>query len=273
MATRQQKVGFIGAGVMAEVIIKGVLQKEVFNPEQIWVYDIDIDRTRKLQQELGVNIAADNNLLVETVELVVVSVKPQVAEQVLCHINPALWEGKLLVSIVAGINTADLAAWTSQRISIARIMPNTPCMVGAGMSAICFNEKATEGEKQIITEIFAAVGEVCTLHESLMNAVTGVSGSGPAYVYLIIEALSDGGVKAGLPRPVSLQLAVQMLLGAATMVKVTGKHPGELKDMVTSPGGTTIEALASLERDGVRAALIKAVEIATKKAEFLGRNW
>ncbi|MBS4026306.1 MAG: pyrroline-5-carboxylate reductase [Clostridia bacterium] len=272
MTTRQQKVGFIGAGIMAEVIIKGILQKEVFNPAQIWIHDIDIDRTRKLQQELLVNITADNNILVETVDLVVVSVKPQAAEQVLCHINPTLWEGKLLASIAAGINTTNLASWTSQKIPIARIMPNTPCMVGAGMSAICFNEKATEEEKQIITEIFASVGEVCTLHESLMNAATGVSGSGPAYVYLIIEALSDGGVKAGLPRPVSLQLAVQTLLGAATMVKTTGKHPGELKDMVTSPGGTTIEALASLERDGVRAALIKAVEIATKKAEFLGRN-
>jgi pyrroline-5-carboxylate reductase len=272
MTIRRQKVGFIGAGIMAEVIIKGILQKKVFTPDQIWIYDIDQKRTRKIQQELEVNTAGDNNQIVEAADLVVVAVKPQAAEQVLCHINPALWEGKLLASIAAGISTTNLASWTCQKISIARIMPNTPCMVGAGISAICFNEKASDEEKQIITEVFASVGEVCILDESLMNAATGVSGSGPAYVYLIIEALSDGGVKAGLPRSVSLQLAVQTLLGAAAMVKATGKHPAELKEMVTSPGGTTIEALASLEQDGLRAALINAVGIAVKKADLLGKH-
>lgn len=268
---RQQKLGFIGGGIMAEVILRGILAKNVFQPEQIWLYDVEAVRCTRLAQDFGINIADSNEELASLVDIVLVAVKPQVAEQVLCQVNANTWEGKLLASIVAGISTANLAAWTSQKISIARVMPNTPCMVGEGMSAISFNDKATEEEQQIIKEIFDSVGEICLIDENLINAVTGVSGSGPAYVYLIVEALTDGGVKAGLPRPISQQLAVQTLLGAAAMIKKTGKHPGELKDMVTSPGGTTIEALASLEQDGVRAALIKAVEVAVRKAEILGK--
>ncbi|MDW7675692.1 MAG: pyrroline-5-carboxylate reductase, partial [Bacillota bacterium] len=155
-------------------------------------------------------------------------------------------------------------------IAIARIMPNTPCLVGQGISAIAYNSNVSAKDQQLVKNIFSAVGEICLIQEGLMDAVTGVSGSGPAYAYLIIEALSDGGVKAGLPRTTSTQLAAQTLIGAAQMVLKTGKHPGELKDMVTSPGGTTIEALASLEQAGVRAALIKAVEVASNKAKELG---
>jgi len=204
-------------------------------------------------------------------DIVFLCVKPQGVKPLLQEVGAALTAQHLLVSIATGITLADLEAASGGACRVVRVMPNTPCMVGQTAAALCLGSKASPGDEAAVKTLFSAVGRCYTVGEHLIDAVTGLSGSGPAYVFLVIEALSDGGVRAGLPRDIATGLAAQTVAGAAAMVLQTGKHTGELKDMVTSPGGTTIAGLHALESGGVRAALMDAVVAATNRAKELSK--
>lgn len=256
-------------GNMGQVILTGILNSQLFEPENILVYDVNYDKADMVKKKYGVQWAATNQCLIEQSNVVILCIKPQTVTNMLQSITLSGWEHKLLISILAGVHIKTLAQLTADKMPITRVMPNTPCLIQAGISALAFNEYVSQKQKELVINLFRAIGETCVLDEELLDAVTGVSGSGPAYIYMMLEAMIDGGVKMGLPRDVSRQLAIETMLGAAKMVKQTGKHPGELKDMVTSPGGTTIAAVASLEENGLRTALIKAVEVATTKAKQL----
>ncbi|CAM0885188.1 unnamed protein product [Alopecurus aequalis] len=209
--------------------------------------------------------------VVDDSDVIVISVKPQIVKQVLVELKPLLSEEKLLVSIAAGIKMQDLQDWSGQR-RIIRVMPNTPSAVGQAASVMCLGEMATENDENRVKSLFSAIGKVWTAEEKYFDAVTGLSGSGPAYVFLAIEAMADGGVAAGLPRDLALGLAAQTVLGAATMVSETGKHPGQLKDQVTSPAGTTIAGVHELEKGSFRGTLINAVVAATTRCRELSKN-
>lgn len=261
------KLGFIGAGNMGEAILRGILREELLPPSSVYVFDVNQDKVRALQQELGVLTAQSSPAMIAACDILLLAVKPNICEKVLRECAQAL-KGKALISIVTGWSRPDIAALAPD-CRILRVMPNTPCMVGAGMTALDMDHTLTDDELQFAKALFSATGVAEPMPSYLMDAVVGVSGSGPAYVYLFIEALADGGVRAGLPRPVAYKLAAQTVLGAAKMVLDTGIHPGALKDAVCSPGGTTIDAVAELERGGFRAAIIDAVEVCVDKAKQL----
>jgi pyrroline-5-carboxylate reductase len=220
----------------------------------------------------GLRAGADNRAVVAECDLLVLAVKPQQMKALLEEIRPQLTARHLLVSVAAGVTLRQLAEGAGPGRRLVRVMPNTPCLVGASASAYCPGEAATAEDAALVERLLKAVGVAFRLPEHLLDAVTGLSGSGPAFVYLMIEALSDGGVRMGLPRDAATALAAQTVLGAAKMVLETGQHPGALKDAVASPGGTTIAGLHALERDGVRGALMDAVEAATRRATELGQQ-
>lgn len=267
-----RKIGFIGAGNMAEALIRGLLESETVNPGQISASDVMPARLDFMETTYRINTTADNAVLVSEADILVLAVKPQVAGQVLADIASHTDDTKLIISIVAGLTVATMTAALGSGPRIVRTVPNTPVFVGEGMVSLATDGPAREEDYEAAAAIFQPVARVVTLEEKHMDAAIGVSGSGPAYGFLMIEALSDGGVKMGLPRPVALELAAQTLLGAAKMCLESGKHPGELKDMVTSPGGTTIAALHKLEAAGVRSGLMDAVEAATRRSAELGRQ-
>ena len=266
------KIGFLGGGNMAEAIVTGIIKRQLFNAEQIIVADINQERINYLSQAYQIKTILDNKQLVIESDIVVIAVKPQIIKAVLHEVPQGVWHDKLIISVAAGVELGAINELVGEKVAVARVMPNTPCLVGEGMSAISYNPMVSQEHINIVNNIFVSIGEACEVPEHLLNAVTGVSGSGPAYIFMIIEALIDGGVKIGLPRDISRKLAVQTLIGAATMVKNTSKHPGDLKDMVTSPGGTTMAALATLEERGLRSALITAVEVAANKAAQIGKQ-
>lgn len=259
-------LGFIGGGAMAEAIIKGLLKKGK-NPQHILVSDISKDRLSYLKSNLGVLTAQDNKEVADKCEMVVLSVKPQNMSNALESIRISFDANKILVSILAGISTAKIEELLFPGVRVIRAMPNTPALIGAGITVLAAGKTAGDKELETAREIFESVGAVKILPEKLLNAVTGLSGSGPAYVYLIIEALADGGVMAGLPRDTALELAASTVMGAAGMVKETGMHPAQLKDKVTSPGGTTIYGLLQLEKNGVRGSIMETVLAAVKRSE------
>ncbi|CAL9782471.1 unnamed protein product [Musa acuminata subsp. burmannicoides] len=264
------KLGFIGAGNMAESIARGVSKSGVLPASSIRTAHPRPQR-QQLFQSFGVSIVQDNAQVVDDSDIVILSVKPQVVKQVLLDLKPFFTEEKLLVSIAAGIKLRDLQEWSGQR-RVIRVMPNTPSAVGEAASVMCMGEMATKKDEERVTSLFRAIGKVWTADEKYFDAVTGLSGSGPAYIYLAIEALADGGVAAGLPRDLALGLASQTVLGAATMVNKTGKHPGQLKDAVTSPAGTTIAGINELERGAFRGTLMSAVIAATKRCQELSQS-
>ncbi|URD84098.1 Beta galactosidase small chain [Musa troglodytarum] len=279
------KLGFIGAGNMAESIARGVSKSGVLPASSIRTAHPRPQR-QQLFQSFGVSIVQDNAQVVDDSDIVILSVKPQVVKQVLLDLKPFFTEEKLLVSIAAGIKLRDLQEWSGQR-RVIRVMPNTPSAVGEAASdltsykgqsdlfsiiVMCLGEMATKKDEERVTSLFRAIGKVWTADEKYFDAVTGLSGSGPAYIYLAIEALADGGVAAGLPRDLALGLASQTVLGAATMVNKTGKHPGQLKDAVTSPAGTTIAGINELERGAFRGTLMSAVIAATKRCHELSQS-
>jgi pyrroline-5-carboxylate reductase len=266
-----RRLGFIGAGNMAEAIIQGLLKSKTATPDQIQAADVSDERLAFMRTTYGIQTTGDNTELVSGADILVLAVKPQVAGHVLSQIGPLTNDAKLVVSIVAGLTVGRMADALGPGTRIVRTVPNTPVFVGAGMVALASDGPAREEDYAVAAALFSPVARIVSIEEKLMDAALGVSGSGPAYGFLIIEALSDGGVKMGLPRPVALELAAQTMLGAAKMCLESGRHPGQLKDMVTSPGGTTIAALHKMEAAGVRAALIDAVEAATRRAEELGR--
>jgi len=267
-----QRIGFIGAGNMAEAIIRGLIESGAVDSDRISASDINAKRLAFMETSYRIATTRDNATLVSEADILVLAIKPQVAGKVLADIAPHTDEAKLLISIVAGLSVATMSAALDSGPRIIRTVPNTPVFVGEGMVSLAADGPARENDYAVAEAIFRPVARIVSIEEKHMDAAIGVSGSGPAYGFLMIEALSDGGVKMGLPRPVALELAAQTLLGAAKMCLESGRHPGQLKDMVTSPGGTTIAALHKMEAAGVRSALMDAVEAATRRSEELGRQ-
>lgn len=266
----QHKIGFIGAGNMGEALIKGILRSKVFSSQNIYASDIRSERLKILQKNYKIKTCSDNRTTASQAGIIVLCVKPQSMEEVISGLAPALSVKHLIISVAAGISTDFISRHFKENIPVIRIMPNTPALIQEGASALSRGKFATESHLRMAQSIFGAVGKVVIIDESLMDAATGLSGSGPAYVFLFIEALVDAGVKMGLSRSVALLLATQTCLGAAKMAAETGEHPARLKDMVTSPGGTTISGLHKLEAGGLRAAVMDAVEAATRRSHELG---
>lgn len=265
-------LGFLGAGNMAEALIKGLLHAHVVPPTQILASDVKADRLKALAERHGIRTTPNNHELVHKCDVLVLAVKPQVVDRVLASIGHDVRKETLVVSVAAGVPIAALEARLPAGTRIVRSMPNTPATVLAGATAIAAGPHANDQDMATATRLFEAVGRVVTLDEVLLDAVTGLSGSGPAYVMLIIEALADGGVKVGLHRDTALLLAAQTVFGAAKLLLETGEHPGRLKDMVTSPGGTAIAGLHTLESGALRKTLIDAVEAATTRSIQLGEQ-
>jgi pyrroline-5-carboxylate reductase len=263
-------IGFLGTGNMAEALIKGILAAGLTTPSEIIGSDPRQARCDEIRARYGIRTTLSNLDVVRAADLVFLSVKPQIIDRVCREVAPALKPGAIVVSIAAGTPTAAIEANLPDGTHLVRSMPNTPALVGAGATAIAPGNLATEEDVALVRRVFEAVGMAVVLEESQLDAVTGLSGSGPAYVFLIIEALSDAGVKMGLSRYNALALAAQTVLGSAKLLLDTGEHPGRLKDMVTSPGGTAIAGLHTLEAGGLRTTLIDAVQAATERSHQLG---
>lgn len=266
-------IAFLGAGNMAEAFIKGLLRSGVAVPGEILCTDRRQDRLADLARLYGVRTSTDNRAAAAEAQIVFLSVKPQVMNKLLDEIAPAIDEKKLVVSIAAGVPLAAIERKVGHGIRIVRTMPNTPALVGAGATALAPGDHATEADMAQAKALFDAVGKTVVVDEPLLDAVTGLSGSGPAYVFLVIEALADAGVKVGLDRRTAQDLAAQTVLGSAKLLIETGEHPGKLKDQVTSPGGTAIAGLHTLEAGGLRTTLMNAVEAATKRSHELGKRF
>lgn len=265
-----KKIGFIGCGNMSTAILSGALLSGVIKKEDIYVYDISAQALKKIS-ELGVNISNNNEELCKQSDLIILAVKPQATEATLNEIKHVIG-GKALLSIVAGITAKQLSQMAGNTTRILRNMPNTPAMVSAGAFAMCSDNTFTEEEQKLASDLFEAIGIVEWVPEKLIDAVCGLSGGGPAYVAMFIEALADGGVKQGLPRATAYRLASQTVMGTAKLALELNLHPGILKDMVTSPGGTTIEGCEALERGGMRFAVMDCVRAATEKSIRLGKG-
>jgi len=263
-------LGIIGCGKMGMAILNGGIARQVLAASSLFAFDPSPAR-RQEAAALGVNTMPNNGAVLANCKAVLVAVKPQVLETLLAEISPAAAE-KLIISIVAGGSTEFWEARLPATARVVRVMPNTPVLVGEGMTAIAGGKRATEADLALTETIFKALGRVVIIDEALMDVTTGLSGSGPAYFFMALEALADGGVLMGLSKETALLMAAQTMLGTAKLFLETGKHPSVLKDMVTSPGGTTAAGLRSLEAKGFRSALLAAVEAATLRSRELGKG-
>lgn len=274
------KVGFIGVGNMGGALLRSIVRfnKEAAlnnSEEQLFsvsAYDINAELLKKLTNETGIIEEISVASLVNNCDIIVLAVKPQYCQNVLEQIKSAITEKKIIVSIIVGLSARYFKGILGSQARIVRTMPNTPALVGEGMTLVSWNDSVNDDEKKAITKLFSCSGKVEELDESLMSEVTALTGSSPAYVFMFIEAMADAAVKAGIQRKLAYRLAAQAVLGSAKMVLDTGMHPAELKDMVCSPGGTTIEAVAILEQEGFRNAIIKAMDECTRKAREIGRK-
>jgi pyrroline-5-carboxylate reductase len=266
------KIGFLGAGKMATALAKGFVNAKLLTPELILASDPVAGARNAFAKEVGAKTTAYNPDVLKFAQVVILAVKPDQVGDLLKEVHGAFTEKHLLISIAAGVPIAKLESALSPGARIIRVMPNTPALVGASATAYAPGKAALPEDGQLAQKLFSTVGLAFPVKEAWLDAVTGLSGSGPAYAFLMIEALSDGGVAAGLPRDIATKLAAQTLLGSARMVLETGQHPGVLKDMVTSPGGTTIEGMHELEKGKVRGALMNAVRAATEKSRKLGQT-
>jgi pyrroline-5-carboxylate reductase len=263
--------GFLGAGKMATALARGFVHAQLAVPKDILAGDPHEAARKRFTEEVGAEVTKSNTDVARRVTVLILAVKPDHVAEVLAELRGAFTAEHLLVSIAAGVTLAKLEGGLPSGARVIRVMPNTPALVGAGTSAFALGKSATVADGELAKKLLSAVGAAFQVKESLLDAVTGLSGSGPAYVYQFIEALSDGGVAAGLPRDIATRLAAQTVLGAAKMVLETGQHPGALKDQVTSPGGTTIEGLHELEKGRMRAIVMSAVRAATEKSKKLGQ--
>jgi pyrroline-5-carboxylate reductase len=266
------KFGMIGGGMMGEALISRLVVQGVYAAQDVLVSEPAVERREFLASQYGVRVTGDNRE-VAIADVVLLAIKPQVFGTVAAEVAPVIDQSHpsaLLLSILAGTTLAALEGAFPGK-AVVRAMPNTPATVGAGITAIASGHHAQPHHLEQAQRIFAAVGEVVQVPESMMDAVTGLSGSGPGYLSLVIEALTDGGVAVGLPRAIATKLALQTVKGTAQLLQEQGLHPGELKDRVTSPGGTTIAGIAHLERSGLRSALIEAVRAAYLRSQELGR--
>jgi pyrroline-5-carboxylate reductase len=266
------RLGFLGAGKMATALARGFVQAGLASAQDVLASDPLEAARAAFSKESGAKATASNGEVVQFARVLVLAVKPDQADGVLAAMRGQFTAQHLLISIVAGVPIARLEGALPAGARVVRVMPNTPAVLGASASAFAVGQATQTEDAQLAQKLFSSVGVAYQVKESLLDAVTGLSGSGPAYAFLIIEALSEGGVAAGLPRDIATRLAAQTLLGSARMVLETGLHPGALKDMVTSPGGTTIEGLHELEKAGVRGALISAVRAAAEKSKRLGQD-
>ncbi|MBI5514214.1 MAG: pyrroline-5-carboxylate reductase [Deltaproteobacteria bacterium] len=265
-----KRFAFVGAGNMADALIRGLLSSGVVPPDHVVLSGRRKDKCERTAERLGVRAAADNAQCVRGADVVVLCVKPQVLLQVFEPLGREIPRDALVVSVAAGVPTTALEAHLHAGQRVVRAMPNTCAVVRMGATAIAPGQSATEDDLELARRFFNLVGRAVLVDEVHLDAVTGLSGSGPAYIFLVIEALADAGVKVGLARDVGLELAAQTVLGSAQMLLQTGEHPGRLRDQVTSPGGTAIAGLHTLEAGGLRTTLINAVETATRRARELG---
>jgi pyrroline-5-carboxylate reductase len=264
-------LGFLGAGKMATALAKGIIRAGLVTPKQVRASDPSPAARAAFARETGAKATADNKEVVEFAQVLVLAVKPDQVAYVVSDIRGSFTQKHLLISIAAGVPLGRLESELGSG-RLIRVMPNTPALIGASATAFALGKAARAEDGALAQKLFSAVGVAFQVKEALLDAVTGLSGSGPAYVYLFIEALSDGGVAAGLPRDVATKLAAQTVLGSARMVLETGLHPGALKDMVTSPGGTTIEGIHELEKGKLRGTVISAVRAASEKSRKLGQG-
>ncbi len=268
----QMKVGFIGAGNMAEALIKGITSVGLASKDEIIASDTSSERREFIARAHGVRVTSDNVEVVRNANLIILAVKPNNVSLVMDELKPYLTIDHLLISIAAGVRISQIESKLNYGVRVVRVMPNQPALVGASASAFALGKSAKPEDKETVMKILQSVGIAFTVEEKLLDAVTGLSGSGPAFVYVVIEAMADGGVLAGLPRNIAVKLAAQTVLGAAKTVLDLDAHPAAMKDMVASPAGTTIEGLLVLEQSGVRGAFIEAVEAAAKKSKELGEK-
>jgi pyrroline-5-carboxylate reductase len=271
-ALRGKRISFLGGGNMTEALVCGLLKAGLARPDDLFATDIVPERRSALQNQFKIRVGADNAQAAKTAEILVLSVEPQVLDEVLVGVRSVVRPDTLVLSVAAGYSIARVQAHLRPHSRIIRVMPNTPSSVLEGISALAVGPEVSADQTRLAVRFFESVGKVVQVEERLMDAVTGLSGSGPAYVYLIIEGLADGGVKMGLSRPVAELLAAQTVLGAARMLLESGEHPARLKDRVASPGGTTIAGLHALEQGRLRAALMDAVEASAKRSKELGEE-
>lgn len=266
------RFSFIGCGNMAKAMIGGIVHAQLTAPDHITASNPSAGKLKAIQQELGISICVNDNVrAVSQADVVVLSVKPHLYETVIAEIRDAVPEHAIIVMIAAGQTIAVNEARFGKSVKLARVMPNTPALVGEAMSAVCFNAQMTTADQEIVLAMLRSFGKAEIVSESMMDTVTGVSGSSPAYVYMFIEAMADAAVLHGMPRAQAYTFAAQSVLGSAKMVLETGMHPAVLKDNVCSPGGTTIEAVASLERNGMRSAVIDAIDACIKKSQDMSK--
>lgn len=263
------KLGFIGTGNMASAIMGGIIKHQLIAADEIIGADLSSPGRKRVKEQFGIHVTADNKEAVKKAEVVILSVKPQFYEEVIYEIRDAVRRDQIIITIAPGKTLAWLAEKFGKEVKIVRTMPNTPALVGAGMTAMCPNEYMTEEEIAYVRTLLESFGRVEVVAERLMDVVVSISGSSPAYVFMMIEAMADAAVSGGMPRMQAYQFAAQAVLGSAKMVLETEKHPGELKDMVCSPGGTTIEAVRTLEEYGFRSAVIEAMKICEEKSKMM----
>ncbi len=263
------RLAMLGAGKMGGILLEAFLRCGLFAPEQLTATVQHPERAAALSDRLGISVDIDNRAAAEAADLIFIGVKPFSVCDLLRAIQPVLTPGKLLVSFAASVKTSAIEEAAGAGIGVVRAMPNTPSTLGAGMTALCRGCHTTDAQLQLASSLFDVIGRTVVLDEKHMDAVTGLSGSGPAFVYIILEALAEGGVKVGLPRDVATLLAAQTVFGAARMVLETGQHPALLKDAVTTPAGCTIDGILELEEGGLRVTLIKAIMRATERARQL----
>ncbi|MCX7843204.1 MAG: pyrroline-5-carboxylate reductase [Clostridia bacterium] len=267
------KLGFIGAGNMGAAMIKSIARSGIVPAGNIYIYDLDMFKLEELKKEIDINLQESSLKVVEESDIIILAVKPNVIKNVLENCKTAFNEAKILVSIAVGIPISFYKSILGNGSKIIRTMPNTPALVGEGMTLISFDNSIGAEEISEVKKLFECIGKVEFLEEKLMSEVTALTGSSPAYVYMFIEAMADAAVQSGIPRKLAYKLAAQALLGSAKMVLETDKHPGELKDQVCSPSGTTIEAVAALEKNGFRYAVMDAMRECTKRAREIAEAY
>ncbi|MEE8184697.1 MAG: pyrroline-5-carboxylate reductase [Acidobacteriota bacterium] len=272
MRKRGGRIAVIGAGKIGETLIRALIESGVASTSRMIATARSRERLDFLKRDLGIRVSRKNSEAVAGSDIILICVKPQVLAEVLEDIRDSLAPGKVVISVVASVSTASIETALGQKIPVIRTMPNTPCLLRTGMTGICGGRYAKEEHLALAERIFRSIGLCVRLEERHMDAVTGLSASGPAFVYIIIESLAEGGVKVGLPREVATQLAAQTVLGAARMVLDTREHPAKLKDSVTTPAGCTMDGILELEEGGLRVTLIKAVVRATERARELAND-
>ena len=268
----KSRIAVLGAGKMGGILVKALIEKHRLSPERVRATVAHESRVLELSRKLGVTVTTDNLAAVKGADVIFVCVKPQVVQELMEQIRPKVSAKQLVISVAASVHTSQIESALGKKVPVVRAMPNTPCVLGQGMTALCKGKLAQPEHVEAASALFNAVGRTVVVDEKHMDAVTGLSASGPAYIYIILESLAEAGVKVGLPRDIATLLAAQTTLGAATVVLETGDHPALLKDAVTTPAGCTIDGIMELEEGKLRVTLIKAVVKATQRAKELANG-